>query len=77
MRRTAILLAGFAILLLSRPRLRKTGREISLQGGFSPEDTTDRESLNHHRHRRIQVGYRYNFNRGSAQKPGLWLRPKY
>src|SRR5437899_4254268 len=68
MRRTAILLAGFAVLLTVGATAQENGSEISLQGtGFFTKDTkgqgisrttTDTGGF--------QVGYRYNFNRWLA-----------
>ena len=68
MHRTAILLAGFAILFTVGAMAQENGSEISLQGtGFFTKDTsgqgiarttTDTGGF--------QVGYRYNFNRWLA-----------
>lgn len=68
MRRTAILLASFAILLTVGATAQENGSEISLQGtGFFTRDTNgqgvSRTTTNTGG---FQVGYRYNFNRWFA-----------
>ena len=68
MQRTAILLAGFAILLTVGAKAQENGSEISLQGtGFFTKDTNGQGiSRTTTDTGGFQVGYRYNFNRWLA-----------
>src|SRR6201993_4587305 len=68
MRRTAILLAGFAILMTVGATAQENGSEISLQGtGFFTRDTNGRGiSRSTTDTGGFQVGYRYNINRWLA-----------
>jgi opacity protein-like surface antigen len=68
MRRSAILLAGFAILLTVGAVAQENGSEISLQGtGFFTKDTNGQGiSRTTTDTGGFQVGYRYSFNRWLA-----------
>ena len=68
MRRTVILLAGFAILLTVGATAQENGSEISLQGtGFFTKDTNGQGiSRTTTDTGGFQVGYRFNFSRWLA-----------
>jgi opacity protein-like surface antigen len=71
-RRTAVLLAGFAILFTVGATAQENGSEISLQGtGFFTKDTNGRGISNSTTETGgFQVGYRHNFNRWLAAEAG-------
>ena len=68
MRRTAILLAGFALFMTIGATAQENGSEISLQGtGFFTKDTNGQGiSRTTTDTGGFQIGYRYNFNRWLA-----------